>query len=164
MTKVSEISCEFHELWHPQWSYRRPHWGMTTMTKHCAFDMNHHEKKHHDMFLNMSWNRPFLFVMFHHEYIINRHQISSGTSWISTPQVLKGILSFIAYLAKLPTWTLGNYNRIRWVFSTNYNRRLDRTLRRRCKPKLVQFGLIAVMLCRLSGVVGSRTRGFVNSR
>jgi hypothetical protein len=37
-------------------------------------------------------------------------------------------------------------------------------LRRPCKPKLIQFDLIAVRLCRLPGVVGSRTRGFVNSR
>jgi hypothetical protein len=35
-------------------------------------------------------------------------------------------------------------------------------LRRPCKPKLIQFDPIAVRLCRLSGVVGSR--GFVNSR
>jgi hypothetical protein len=92
------------------------------------------------------------------------HYKSNTLCYKANRSELRELLSFITCLATLPTWPLGNYNRIRWVFSTNYDWRLDRMLRHPCKPKLIQFDPIAVRLCRLSGVVGSRTRGFVNSR
>jgi hypothetical protein len=103
-------------------------------------------------------------IQFMLSHTVVDHYKSNALCYKANRSELRELLSFITCLATLPTWPLRNYNRIRWVFSTNYDWRLDRMLRHPCKPKLIQFDPIAVRQCRLSGVVGSRTRGFVNSR